>query len=532
VSERKLAVLDVETTPIRGNERPTNLFWGLAIDGEDYRHFSSTDECNLYLAQREDSLTIYYHHDYEICQWLSDGVPIDIGFVRGGRVLSATSHDGKHEWRNSYAIFPSSLKEILESAGFAKPKLNCAKHEDVIHAAPKCKKCLAALFERNHADTVDALVAFQRLADILRDVTGMDVFSHLTIAGFAFKFAESVAGRLPEEFRFHNSYKGGRTEAFTLGDCGVVDCFDINSSYPFSFIDAPKRDLLVRATVTVKDERKAPGTPFWNKWNDKLMFPVGQFETWFYSSNYERYADRHKVVSDIQIHESVDVNLSWVCNVAPAVNALFARRAQAKKAGDNATAYCIKILLNAMYGRLGLKVDREIASVSPTVPNGSDVTYYRLPGGKYLSFSRQFVSAKANYPFAAFITDNARFRLFDGMASSTKRVHYCDTDSIYCAKGGGKHLNLGNGLGEWKHEATGKLYIHDCKDYEFVDSAGDGEVEIKRKGGSSSKEWTIRRVLSGQTVHEVEKQRRSHYSKRIVHDNGTTSPLVFPLPEE
>jgi hypothetical protein len=530
VSERKLAVLDVETTPIRGNERPQNIFWGLAVDGEDYRYFPSAADCNRYLSQRNEPLCIYYHHDYEICQWLCEEIPIEIGFVRGGRVLSARTNE-RHDWRNSYALFPTSLQEILESAGYKKPGMNCKEHEDIIHDAPNCKRCLEALFERNHADTVDALSAFQRMASILENITGMDPFAHLTIAGYAFQYAQKVAGRLPEEFRFHEAYKGGRNEAFTIGDCGKVECFDINSSYPYSFVDAPEKDTLIHARVNVRNEMKIPGTPFCSKWNDKLMFPVGEFDTWFYMSNFERYADKHKCLLSLEFLDIVNVDLGWVRRCGPAIKELYDARNLAKSKQDTSTAFCIKILLNAWYGRLGLKMDREVASVSDMVPNGSEVTYYRLPGGKYLSFSKQFVSSKANYPFAAFVTDNARFRLFDGMASSSKRVHYCDTDSIYCAVGGGKHLKQGIGLGEWKKEATGNLYIHNCKDYEFTDSKDD-VTKIKRKGGAHSTEWTIRRVLSGQNVSEKDKQRRSEYSKRIVNKNGTTNALVFPQPED
>lgn len=496
----RLAVADVETTLMRDGERPSTLFWGLAIDGdpEEYRSFATTAKFWNFLIRYPETLCVYSHHDYDMIQALVDGAPIKIHDVRGARILRSTI--GKHEWRNSHALFPTSLKEILNACGFAKPSL------DDIGA-------------RNRADTVDALSAFKLCDQKYEALWGVRCLGaqKLTAASCAFAAAQNVAGKLPIHRFDREYYRGGRVEAFRVFNCGSADLWDINSSYPYSFLDAPERDTLVIADVRVEGDGPSPLCEI-SADSDKLMFPAGRFRTAFWASSYERYIRPHGAVKEIRIEKAIPCDLSWICALKDTIRAAYDQRLGAKARGDGAFAYAAKIGLNSIYGRLGLKGSREIAVVASNVPEGEDVTYYRLPGGRFLTFKEIFSKTAANYLFAGFVTCNARARLYDGIMRAQGECFYCDTDSVYLKAGTEFPMAKGPGCGQWKYEGTDTLSVESVKDYTF------GSKNV-RKGGADQFQWTIRRAVAGKSVAQVVKERRSTYDKRDVLYDGSTVPV-------
>lgn len=495
----KLAVADVETTMLAHGERPVTLFWGLAVEGEEYRRFPTTAKLWNHLCDRSDTLCIYVHHDYDIVQALVDNAPIRVHETRGGRVLRAQG-PRNHEWRNSHALFPSSLAEILKANGFAKPDLD-------------------SLEERNRADTVDALASFGRIAEAYEELWGINPLGskYLTAASCAFAAAERVAGKLTRHLGDREAYRGGRVEAFRVGDCGNARAWDINSSYPAAFLDCPPDDHLIFARVDVDYDGPCP-FPALGSEERKLVFPAGTFRTAFFASSYERYIRPHGGIRSIEIEQAIPVDMRWVCEVGNLMSSAYAVRLQAKAAGNGPTAYAAKIGLNSIYGRLGMKERREIALVISSLPSADDtLTYYRLPGGKFLAFKEIRTKPAANYHYAAFVTCNARARLYDAMRKAGN-VYYCDTDSMYLPAEATPAVTMGDALGEWKPEGAGRLWIHSAKDYVF------GEKEV-RKGGARGIQWTLKRAIGGKAASMVEKTRLTAYDKRQVLPDGTTLPL-------
>lgn len=497
---RRLAVADVETTNLKDGEKPQTKFWGLKIDGEEYKRFETTKALFAYLRDYPIPLTIYHHHDFDILQCLSDGSGLRISEVRNGRVLQShgPSH---HEWRNSHALFPSPLAEILESCGFEKPGLD-------------------DLEARNYADTEYTLQAFKMLAADFYKIWGVDPLCgrYLTAASMAFASAEIAAGPLPLHLQNRDSYRGGRVEAYRVGPCGPADCYDINSSYPASFRDCPKVDYLYYLDCVVDTDGPCPFFAL-DENEEKLIFPKGRFHTAVWGSNYERYIKPHGGIKTLKIKERIKVDFAWIQRVRERIEHAYALRAVAKAEGKSSLAYSAKIGLNSIYGRLGMKDEREIALFAKSVASGNDVQYYPLGDAGFLSFRKIHTRPKANYLFASFITDNARARLYDGMRKAGDAL-YCDTDSIYIPKGRVFPLPCGSGLGEWKYEATEPLTVISAKDYTFG-------TKTVLKGGKASYQWTLKKVLGGKVVKEVRKQRRSVYDKREILPGGRTLPLYF-----
>lgn len=507
----RLAVADVETTRIAHGERPRTLFWGLAVDGDPYRHFPSTAAFWNFVVRYPEPLCVYSHHDYDMVQALVDGAPLRIVDVRSGRILRAKI--GEHEWRNSHALFPSSLGEILEACGYAKPSLE-------------------ELEARNVADTVDALEAFKKCAAQYETIWGVQPLGskYLTAASCAFAAAEKVAGPLPRYLQDREYYRGGRVEAFRVclaagyrnpgepcrcGSCCLADAWDINSSYPYSFLDCPPTDTLVVCDVDVRGD--GPGPLAWlTRDHEKLLFPAGRFRTAVWESNYERYIRPHGAVKAVSVVRTIPTDLRWIVELRETIASAYELRLQAKRRGDGAFAYAAKIGMNSIYGRLGLKAEREIAITSEKVPEGDDVVYHRIKAG-FLSFKKIWSQPAANYLFASFVTDNARARLYDGLMKAQGEPLYCDTDSVYLRAGTKFPMRQGNACGAWKHEGTDCLTVLSVKDYSF-----GGKTVLK--GGAEQYQWTLKRAAGGKAATLVQKTRRTDYDKRDVLPDGSTLP--------
>lgn len=498
-------MVDVETTMLRDGEAPRTKFWGLALDGEGYRRFKTTRSLWRYLSSRE-GLLLYHHHDFDPLQALSDGAPLTISDMRGSRILRSRGPAGI-EWRNSYALFEAPLASILAACGFEKPGL-----ED--------------LEARNRADTVDALEALQLLGARWEKLWGVNPIGgrHLTAAGVTFAAAQKVAGPLPRHYGHRESYRGGRVEAFRLGDCGEAESWDVGSSYPFAFVDLPRRDTLYKVRVDVEPTGIPPfalhQSPAERKRGGKLLFPGGCFTSWVWGSSYERYIRPHATgINSLEIVDRERCDFTWLRRVGSLMHAAYAARKRCKAAGDEPGAYALKIGLNSIYGRLGMKPVRQFVKLAAKLPAG-DVGYKRLPDGRFLTFCETPSRPAVNYLFASAVTCNARARLWQALVTSKAPV-YCDTDSVYCAPGGfSEAVNRGTGLGEWALGGRGKLRVFGAKDYTF-------RGERKLKGGRRSYTWTIRQLLKAGVVRETCRIQQTDYDKRVVLSNGTTAPLEF-----
>lgn len=507
------AVLDVETTHIKEGEFPKTLFWGYA-DEKGYKDFKTTKELLKFLRYNEPHC-ILHHSNFDVLQLLVDGAPISIRRSHNSRLIRCQLY--RQNLLNSFSVFPLSLASIFECFGFKKSPLTCPIHENETESFFHCSACRSALYKRNFEDCTDGLTCFLRLDEIFSRIVDVSPLERGTIAGTSFRAAVQCAGEpLPVEQRFLEAYRGGRVEVFNTQK-QICDKFDINSSYPFSFVDCPQRDLLLRVRVRTNDFF----CPLYDaSTTESLLFPNGNFESWVYQSNYDKYIAPHVTSTRIKVLEKHEVDFTWMKNVVPLIEKLFRKKNEAKQNGDKAIETAAKLLLNSMYGRIGLKGESERARILDYFPDRDDATIYRLRKGRYLVFDSILRETKSNYAFAAFITDNARARLYRSFVGSN--AVYGDTDSVFTK--GGRHWfdkfeTSGNGLGEWKFEGRDSFKALNVKDYMW----GDEET---RKGGKEFMQWTLKTLGSGKTPHKIERNRISELTKRKVLESGETVPLV------
>lgn len=536
-SAAKIGVVDVETTRIEPGKRPRTKFWGTAIEGEGYRRFETSYDLIRFLSGRSDKLRFYHHHDFDPCQLIVDGFFPQNLKMRGARIIRSVV--AGTDWVNSYALFPDGLAKILDACGYQKLPLGCDRHFPhgtkvcKCHGEPnhargtdECAECLDRLGERNVSDCMDALSAFSSLGIDYASATTIDPVrdDYTTAASAAFAAAEISAGKFPVDLRWHEAFRGGRTEAFRVMEdlygrkiSAPVQTkdWDINSSYPFAFVDLPDGDWLWHARVKVKNE-DAPRPFFANGPREAgLKFPAGRFDTWFYGSNYERYIQPHGGIEDIQKIEKVWVDFSWLKRCVPMIRRLYKDRIE----GPKGMRYVRKIQLNSLWGRMGMKPGGSQAFAATTAPESG--THFRIAPNSFLCFKSVYRKPKANYALAAAITDNGRARGYDGMMRAGSALYF-DTDGMYLPS----HITPTgiriheSELGAWKNEHEGPMMIRTVKDYEF---AG----ESKRKGGGKSSLWTVRLALGKKPVRAVNRQRKTEYDKRRVRRDGTTAPLIY-----
>ena len=486
------AVIDAETTNIEDGEIPKTLFWGYA-DAQGYKDFKTSAKLCKFLRTRSPKVLLH-HSNFDIIQLLVDG-ETDINILRshGGKIIRSAYY--QHTLQNTLTVFPTKLEKIFNAFGYKKTSLrNLAK--------------------RNYEDCVNGLDCFLKLDALIFDLIGIHPLQAGTVAGTTFRAAEKHAGKMPKDLRFKDAYRGGRVEVFDTREHAKVNRYDIHSSYPASFIEAKPQEELWKIKVKTKDWY----CPFFDGNNfDMLLFPNGEFSSWVFKSNFERYLEPNFERTKIKIISRHKLDFSWICMLKSLVEKLYELKANSKDEGIKTST---KFLLNAFYGRIGLsgKSERVRIMEESDLPDGEDVTSFRLSHKRWICFDTVEREPRSNFAFSAFITDNARSRLFESFVQN--RAIYGDTDSTFTLFHRNKFRStIGNNLGEWGFEGCKRFCARNVKDYEF------GEEEF-RKGGSEHTLWNLRQFAEGKTAQRVLRERKTSLRKRLVLPNGETEPLT------
>lgn len=499
------AMLDVETERLAHGERPKTLFWGLATEDDEYRTFSDTAKLERFMLRESEPLRVLHHSNYDVIQLLKDGC-WNIKVTRSHNTKLIMCKWGEHLMLNSYAMFPTSLDSIIQANGYP------------------AKASLDDLEERNYQDCVWGLDSCLKMDQVFRDVIGQSPLMRHTIASTAFHALQACAGKLPKDLRFAEAYRGGKVDVYDTRFYPLCHKFDANSSYPFAFLDCPDEDNLIYAEVA----HDCYYTPFFHAdTRERLLFPTGTFKTWFYESNYERYIRPNIGPHTIRTISTTRIDLRWLKECAPVIIGLYNKKNSAVKGG--AIQVACKFGLNSGYGRIGLKPESEKCEILDYIPDHDGVTAACIGPGKFLCWYKIMREANSNYPFAAYITDNARARLY--AANKTTDSLYCDTDSVFTL--GKCPSPIGSLIGEWKFEGREPFRGYNVKDYEWgsqfvVKRDGEsiyGPGERHVKGGLVSLQWTMKRMVKGLGVNEVKRQYTGQLMKRVLHADGTTSPI-------
>ena len=578
VKRAEYAVVDIETkdgkTQKKGFTRP---FLAGLFDGEHYNE-TKGDEClidllELILSDRFDGWTFYAHNGGGF-DWLHMLHHIrDAGFkfeiVAVGStiqmlIVKPPTKSKRKGWRflDSYKLIPLKLADACHTfGGLEKLEQDLDAHED----DPSWSEYL----RRDCEGLYDVLTRFHDLVETrLRGEVGITAAS-TSMKTFRRAYQTDYVQRHTQHHPFfRESYYGGRVEIFEEQGEGL-HYYDLNSSYPAAMLQPvpvgekiiwegmPTKQLMkgavgfARAKVDYPETVNIPCLPHRCETSSKLLFPVGRFEGVWPAVELLRAEEQGATV---EWGHSIWMQARPI--LAPMVEDLYAYRDKSRPDYDPGLALTAKLLLNSLYGKFGMKTEREklvILEPGQRVPDGSRAANPMDPDCLIW-----WIPETADAPYiipqiAAHITALARLRLHDylTLADETGTLAYCDTDSIITTA----ELPTSTELGALKDEGEGVLYSGEFLLPKLYCLKGDDEsLKIGMKGyslpkGDSKRRRLYERVkegdviefkrlekigalaangfLRGPEMRTVTKQLRSRDEKRRHLPSGTTAPIVL-----
>lgn len=387
---------------------------------------------------------------------------------------------------------------------------------------------------------------------------------------------------------FWDSYYGGRTEAFKLGNTHA-SVIDVNSMYPFMM-----KTITFPNPKYLKYEKNYPVSSFANlvKWcegcclatvihpparfgflpykdKEKLLFPTGRFKG-CWNFNELSYAVQAGGIKIEKIHYVI-YGERMASPFIQFVNTLQQMKFNAQLTGNKLEEDRAKRFSNSLYGKFAQRIDEEHIYLHD-IRKQWDKVEEAQKSGKFLKLqtfnSKRWdafliVGCQAKQPsyaipsFASYVTSAARVELLKKMLEyADRRVVYCDTDSIFFEVMD-ERVKSSRELGGWKIEDKIVTKIYGLKNYRYTTPAkageqrrlkgvptdtgrtvkifegGEREVRFVEQTGEHEFKYynllktkeAIKRGLEPGVLMERIKKIKNTYDKRIVMPDGETKPI-------
>lgn len=456
--------------------------------------------------------------------------------------------------------FVESLKKTGERIGLPKLEIdfeNCTEQELSIYCRRDVEielknfQTFIAFLERNH---------IARLC-YTRGSTAMSCYllNHYTIPIYIHNNKQAI--NLERE-----SYKGGRTECFFIGELKNENYYtvDVNSLYPFvmannnyptKYIKIMHQLGMDNLLTLLKDKAVVSKVlintpePVYAVKQSRTIFPIGRF--WATLCTPElKYALKHnhiEAISTTVIYEQAELFRSYV-------EKLYALRMEFKSNGITEYEDLCKKMLNSLYGKFGQKGEDWIKVgdcpnepdrvIDVFIPAENKRTRMRFLLGEVFELIRYGETFDSFPAIAAHVTAYARMYLYKLMKVARKgNYFYCDTDSLIVNERGLEclrvHINPTK-LGSLKiEEKYNQLNIRGLKDYSLpsktvIKGVRRNAVQIA-DGVYKQEQWaTLKGLLrSGNVNRYIVKETIKHltreYTKGTVAIDGKVSPFVLDV---
>ena len=382
------------------------------------------------------------------------------------------------------------------------------------------------------------------------------------------------------------SYRGGRTESFFMGEKTDVYKVDVNSMYPFVMYNNPfpvkpmsrkpvrgtVADIIemlvhgkhVLATVDLEMHNPAIGVA-----KEKLMFPTGFFTATLTSPELQHILENPDDGRILRVREMVAYETDYL--FSDYIDFFYAEKLDGSRTGNKGKAEMSKLFLNSLYGKFGqlksgeiLALDPDSAKTKTTIQIMRDMgtrllnVVGTIPVQQYILLGDQLYlmkpaekkepSAQSCPIISSTVAGYARMYLWELMKVAGT-VYYCDTDSLVTDEAGFQRLiDAGymdeSRLGALKLEEQGKINVRGAKNYTFHDERAGKTIEkykgIKLKspdtvrntdGSFEQSQWVTKKSRyqslgnDGEIrIKRVVKHSRSPYDKGFVHPNGVVTP--------
>lgn len=541
---------------------------------ETWFHFRTVDEFWNFIINgfKQDSTTVVFahnmHFDFNIVEGLKRLPQLDYEIIfpvleSGIFIVLAVNKETRHRllFLDTFNYFKTSVERLGELLDIPKLEIDfetCTDFELKIYCKQDVEIIKAVILKwmefiyHHEFGNMQYTAASQSFTAFRHKFMDEEIFIH----------NNQEAITLEQE-----SYRGGRTEAFHIGDLENIVVVDINSLYPFvmkhclfprkflgikenlSSLDIQhliNRGLLLVAQCEIETYETAIGIKHEIGRSRKLIFPIGKFSATLTNPELlfllQTGGKIHKV-GKVAIYEGAPIFSSFVTE-------LYQLRLNYKEQGNFPFQDMVKLLLNSLYGKFGQQqrllrkvgvAPKDLVSYEHCVDaeTGKRFTQIIFGGFVWVNEITKHESFNSFTAIASYVTAYARIYLHLLMEIPNE-VYYCDTDSIMLSQDELAKFGylLGKGLGQLKEEYTGKqCRVIGAKDYaidEIIKRKGIklDAIEIQPnvfqqlqfyKTKSLIKSEMIDRVV----VETIEKKCKRIYDKGTVQEDGTVQPLVL-----
>jgi len=361
------------------------------------------------------------------------------------------------------------------------------------------------------------------------------------------------------------AYFGGRTECFFIGEPagGPFTFLDVNSMYPhvmreyryprrlFMHVTDPTdgflSQVLGRAAYIARVRIRTEDPAYAVRGENKVLFPVGEFDTYVCTGGLERAIRRGELVKiyELAVYEAGDLFSDYVEYFYPLKSAY-------KSEGNAIYTRMVKLYLNSLYGKFGQQISEDTYESAPDHPGPARIHNIDTASGvswteTYLFNTRIISSGRTEGTMSlaaipAHVTEYARLQLWDHIRSAgAENVLYCDTDSLVVPAHLAERIAPAGGstrLGRLAVDKTAeRLALHGPKDYEL-----DGVLHAKgipagaeelgpATFGYDQFLGMISHLTAGEDrvfiTRRVEKHLAREYDKGIVTAGGRVEPYRF-----
>ena len=546
--KNRFFVFDTETTKLEPMEK--NFVFGVIYGYYGHKVIHSVKEFREEFENPKYKNKYIFAHNAEFDLLTIFGnvyTEVDNAAIFNGKFISAKF--GDLTFGDSMNIYPTSVAKIGELIGLSKGEnekiwtggltKDNITNADIDYCVTDCKivyKALLRIFELigNIKLTLPSLAMYDFRHNYMKE---------------NLYFSEYVDD-------FFESYYGGRTEAFKIGEVNAK-VYDINSLYPYAMVNCIfpdikhlKKEVKVdvkyllfclkfyegMASVRVKHKDTYFGyLPCKMKvnGNEKLVFPVGEFETTV-NFNELRFAVNSGVVEILSVNYMVYANPVE----SPFIEFVTDNYNKRMESTDELNRTIYKLKMNSLYGRFAMRMKM-------TTTYYDDIPFHLIEELKELDkfcdiqifnqdrndcylitenekMKNSFFSIPA---LSSYITSEARVMLLKSMLKNEKNgVCYCDTDSVFLE---GEFIgDIGTELGQFKDEQKNVIDVQGLKNYKFKN--GEGEIIEVIKGVSKNSIKVIN-PKTNETQYQNQKYYKTKQALRQNKESGEAFTMVKTL---
>lgn len=562
----KFFVFDTETTRLEPMSK--NFVFGVVYGYQYKKVIYSVEEFKKeFLSERYKGKYVFAHNaEFDLLTIFGNiYTEVDNAAVFNGKFISAKY--GDLTFGDSMNIYPTSVEKIGNLINLPKivnKKVQSQKlrsdnvtDEDIEYCIRDCKIVFMAL-----------LRIFELIGNIKLTLPSLAMYD------FRHNYMDEDLSFSELVDEFYDSYYGGRTEAFKIGKVDAT-VFDVNSMYPYAMIHTVFPDIkslkkIVQcdvkflhfclkyyegmAKVRVRHKHTyfgyLPVKMDIDK-NEKLVFPVGEFET-IVNLNELRYAVNEGVVEILKVYYVVISNPIK----SPFVRFIEDNYRLRNESKDELNRMIYKLKMNSLYGRFAMRmkltttyydnIPFQLIQELKEAEKYVDIQVFNAERNDcyLITENEKFKNSFFSVPvFSSYITSSARILLLKHLTKNEHNsVVYCDTDSIFIE--GSFEGSLGEGLGEFKKEDKKIIEVRGLKNYTCINGEGTKIDVIK---GISRSAKVSKEKKTGDTVYEVPKYIKTKqalrqgkesgksymmrktltgkYDKRVVLKDGQTKPI-------